>query len=82
MKLTKEHQEWIKANRAILLEMMNGRKEDYFSRLIDEEDENKSKVIKMWIRELQAVITTVNNISAMDRKTKKKKKNTPDFTGI
>lgn len=83
MKLTKEHQEWVKANRAIILEIMNSRKEDYFFRLVEEEDETKSRVLKKWIRELQAVIATVDSISTLDKKNmKKKKKETPDFTGI
>lgn len=80
MKITKKTQDWIKRNRPFILELLNGRLEDYINALIYEEDDEHSKVIKMWIRELKSDIKTVNNICTL--KDKKKKKNEPDFTGV
>lgn len=79
MKLTKDHIEWVKSNRIIILDLLNKRKEDYIRELILEEDEIKSKVMKMWIKELEAIIITINNLC---NKQEKKKQEGENFTGI
>ena len=81
MQINKDEQEFIKANREIILSLLEKRFSDYVQALISEIDEDKSKVLKMWIKEFQSTINTVNNICNLKDK-KKKKKNEPDFTGI
>ena len=81
MQINKDEQEFIKANREIILSLLEKRFSDYVQALIRETDDDKSKVLKMWIQELQFTINTVNNICNLKDK-KKKKKDEPDFTGI
>jgi hypothetical protein len=81
MKFSKEEQEWVKANRLTLVPLLERRLNDYVAKLIDETDEKKSELLKMFIKEAQALIVTINNICDLKDK-KKRKKDTPEFTGV
>ena len=81
MKFSKEEQEWVKANRLVLVPLLEKRLNDYVDKLINEKDEKQSELLKMFIKEAQALIVTINNICDLKDK-KKRKKNDPKFTGV
>ena len=59
-----------------MVEMMM---QDYFNRVVDEEDPQKKEVLSLMVKEFRNAIMMINNLSNLKEK---KKKEGEDFTGI
>ena len=79
MRLNQSEIGWIKANREQIKNFLEKRFNEYVELLINEKDDKKSEVLKMWIKEIQLTINKVENISKLDNN---KNPDTPEFTGV
>jgi len=80
LKISKDEQEWFKANRAVIIPILKTRQADYIAKLLDERDPLRTEVLKAQIREFQMWETLANNIGNL--KERKRKKDSPEFTGV
>ena len=78
MKLSKEVQDWIKLNQAMLKGILKDRMNDYMNNVVDEEDPVKKQVLSLFVKELRMVERLVENISNQ----KEAKKPEEEFTGM
>jgi len=77
MKLIKKEADFIRQNREIISQIVSKRLEDCVSALLDEEDEKKRDILRLWAKEYKMALNTINNLAEI-----KDNKEEKDFTGI
>ena len=79
MKIDSTTHDFIKTNQGMLKRMVEMMMQDYFNRVVDEEDPQKKEVLSLMVKEFRNAIMMINNLSNLKEK---KKKEGEDFTGI
>ena len=61
MKITKDQIEWVKMNQGMLRQFVNMLKDDYFNRVVDEENLQRKEVLSLMVKDLRMAITMIDN---------------------
>ena len=79
MKITEKQQDWIKIHQGMLRQILNERLQDYFNKVVDEENPQRKEVLSLMVKELRMTLTTIDNLCNL----KDKKKETGEtYTGV
>ena len=79
MKITEKQQDWIKIHQGMLRQILNERLQEYFNKVVDEENPQRKEVLSLMVKELRMTLTTIDNLCNL----KDKKKETGEtYTGV
>ena len=74
-----DSKDFIKQNQAIIKRIIKELMQDYFNRVVDEEDPHKKEVLSLMVKEFRNAIGMIENISNLKEKKESKEE---EFTGV